>query len=281
MSIKLCVIASGSTGNCTVVRTPTGVFLIDCGIGPRLAAGRLKGTGVRVDDISAVCLTHLDRDHFNPNWASTIARQNVRVFCPADRVNDVIRLADNSAFAKLVQPFDGAAFEVIDGVQMHSMRLAHDGAGSHAFFIDGFNTRIGYATDLGVVPVELIERFCGVDLLAIESNYDPDMQRTSGRPWFLQQRITGGSGHLSNAQALAAVRAVLDRCQYIGTRLPQHVVLLHRSQQCNCPKLVRALFSQDARIARRLVLSEQDQRTDWLGVTDELFVGEQLVWGWG
>ncbi len=35
MSIEICVLASGSQGNCTAVRTPSGVFLIDCGIGPR------------------------------------------------------------------------------------------------------------------------------------------------------------------------------------------------------------------------------------------------------
>ena len=281
MSIELCILASGSCGNCTVVRTPSGVFLIDCGIGPRVAAGRLKGTGVNVGDIAAVCLTHLDRDHFNANWASTIARQGIRVFCAADRIDDIIRFADNSAFAKLVEPFDSQAFQVLAGVELQSLRMSHDETGSHAFVINGFNMRVGFATDLGTVPTELIELFSGVDLLAIESNYDPHMQRTSGRPWFLQQRITSGCGHLSNDQSLAAVRAILDRTQRHGKQLPRHIVLLHRSRQCNCPNLVRELFMRDQRIAHRLVLAEQHRRTDWLGMSREAFPGEQLRLGWG
>src|SRR5947209_10893150 len=91
--MELCVLASGSSGNCAAVRTPAGVLLIDAGLGPRMAAERLKGTGVSVADVSAVCLTHLDRDHFNPNWVGTWARQRVRIFCHAIRAGDLLRLA--------------------------------------------------------------------------------------------------------------------------------------------------------------------------------------------
>jgi phosphoribosyl 1,2-cyclic phosphodiesterase len=124
----------------------------------------------------------------------------------------------------------------------------------------------------------LIDRLCGCDLLAIESNYDPQLQRTSGRPWFLQQRIMGGRGHLSNEQALAAVCGVLDRCQRHGHALPRHIVLLHRSQQCNCPKLVREIFTRDERIASRLVLAEPYERTPWLAAAPGIrqCIGEQL-----
>ncbi|HSV15505.1 MAG TPA: MBL fold metallo-hydrolase, partial [Tepidisphaeraceae bacterium] len=277
MSLSLCVLASGSSGNCSVIRAPGGVMLIDCGIGPRTAAGRLKGTGVHVNDIAAICLTHLDRDHFNLNWVDTVIRNQVRVFCAADRADDLRRFVDDEDFAQRIEPFNGDVFEPLPGVSVSSQPLAHDQTGSHAFVVEADGARMGYATDLGRVPAELIERFCGVDLLAIESNYDPQMQQTSGRPRFLQQRIMGGRGHLSNDQALAAVRAVLDRCQRHAHRLPRHIVLLHRSRQCNCPDLVRGLFSRDGRIASRLVLSEQFFRTPWLSAEPvRQWMGEQL-----
>jgi hypothetical protein len=69
----------------------------------------------------------------------------------------------------------------------------------------------------------LIDRFCELDLLAIESNYDPKMQVESPRPWFLKQRIMGGRGHLSNEQAFAAVRAVLDACEKRGLAIPKRI----------------------------------------------------------
>jgi phosphoribosyl 1,2-cyclic phosphodiesterase len=277
MSLSLCVLASGSSGNCSVIRAQGGAMLIDCGIGPRTAAGRLKGTGVSINDIAAICLTHLDRDHFNLNWVETVVRNQVRVYCAADRAADLRRFADDDAFAERIEPFDDEAFEPLPGVSVSSQQLAHDQTGSHAFIVESNNARIGYATDLGRVPAELIERFCGVDLLAIESNYDPQMQQTSGRPRFLQQRIMGGRGHLSNDQALAAVRAVLDRCQRKANRLPRHIVLLHRSRQCNCPDLLRELFSRDTRISSRLMLAEQFFRTPWLSAEPaRQWMGEQL-----
>ncbi len=229
-------------------------------------------------DIAGICLTHLDRDHFNVNWEATILRYGIRVFCAAHRVPDLLHFVGDDAISRLVAPFDSDAFEPVPGVAVSSLKLAHDREGSHGFLVDGFQTRLGYATDLGAVPPALIDQFCGVDLLAIESNYDPHMQRISGRPQFLQQRIMGGRGHLSNAESFAAVRAIFDRCQRKGHRLPQHVVLLHRSLRCNCPQIVRNLFSTDARIEPRLILSEQFDRTLWLAATPrERFIGEQLA----
>src|SRR3954468_23448628 len=89
MSLELCILASGSAGNASLLRAPAGVMLIDAGIGPRTTAQRLAGTGVRVGDVSALCLTHLDRDHFNPNWLTTVVRQGVRLFCHAGRADEV------------------------------------------------------------------------------------------------------------------------------------------------------------------------------------------------
>ena len=281
-SIELCVLASGSAGNCTLLRTPGGVVLIDAGIGPRTVSQRLEGTGVRAADVAAVVLTHLDRDHIDFNWFNTFARRRIPVFCHDTRAGELRRWASERGFEITVEPFTDAPFEPVPGTTFHPVHLPHDWAGTHAFVIEGHGCRVGFATDLGSVPDELLERFCDLDLLAIESNYDRRMQLDSPRPWFLKRRITGGRGHLSNDQALEAVRKILTRCERAGRRLPEHIVLLHRSQECNCPRLLRSLFSRDARIAPRLVLAEQYERTDWLRARREQpFTGEQLALAWG
>ena len=292
MSIEMCVLASGSTGNCTAVRTPSGVMLIDAGLGPRTTAQRLRGTGVAVADVSAVCLTHLDHDHFNRNWVPTILSRQIRVFCHLNRVEDLLRSAlgaqaDREQAAQLralIQPFNDEPFEPLPGVEIRPLLLAHDRLGSTGFVVSGFGERVGFATDLGRVPEALFDEFCDLDVLALESNYDHRMQVDSPRPWFLKQRIMGGSGHLSNQQAFDTVRRVLNRCEATGGRLPAHVVLLHRSRDCNCPELLRKLFGRDARIAPRLVLAEQHERTPWLRAAPRGFdavTGGQLQLAWG
>jgi len=285
MSLEICVLASGSSGNCTLVRTPGGAMLLDAGIGPRVAAKRMTGTGVSLADVKAICLTHLDRDHFSPYWLPVAVKHGAKVFCAASRVEMLHRIANETlsdAFGALVTPFDGVdGFEALPGLTINSVRLAHDVHGSHAFVIDGFGCRIGYATDLGQVTSALMDAFIDLDILCIESNYDPQMQLDSARPFFLKNRIMGGRGHLSNQQAFEAVKRVLDRAERTRTRQPRHIVLLHRSRECNCPNRVRQLFSSDARIAPRLTLSEQHQPTEWLKVMprEKPLVGEQMMLG--
>lgn len=288
MSLELCILASGSSGNCTILRTPGGVVLIDAGIGPRTAAKRMSGTGVSIADVGAICLTHLDRDHFSPTWFATAQKLGIRLFCHESRADELIDLHSNwrgrlsdpvSDTEPRVETFNGSPFEPVKSVQFSALKLDHDELGSHGFVIEGSGSRIGYATDLGRVPRLLLERFCDVDLLAIESNYDPQMQADSSRPWFLKRRIMGGRGHLSNQQAFEAVCEILDRCQSRRRQLPRHIVLLHRSRQCNCPRIVRALFESDDRIASRLILAEQYVRSEWLSVREahQALIGEQLT----
>ena len=292
MSIEACVLASGSAGNCTAVRAPSGVMLIDAGLGPRTTAQRLRGTGVAVADVAAVCLTHIDRDHCSRNWVPTILARGVRVFCHANRVDDLLRSAlgaqpdpqQAANLRELIRSFNDEPFEPLPGVEVRPLLLAHDRLGSCGFVVSGFGGRVGFATDLGRVPEALFDEFCDLDVLALESNYDHRMQVDSPRPWFLKQRIMGGSGHLSNQQAFDAVRRIFDRCEAAGGRLPAHVVLLHRSRECNCPEVLRRLFSRDARIAPRVVLAEQHERTHWLRATPRGFdavTGRQLQLAWG
>lgn len=272
MSLEICVLASGSAGNAAILRSPAGILLIDAGIGPRTLAKRLDGTGVRPTDITALCLTHLDGDHFSARWASTLRRLGIPIYCHANKVD---ALASSSPdLGPLIQPFNVDAFSPIYGLTCDPIHFAHDQLGSHGFVVEGFGYRIGYATDLGHVPSHFFDQFRDLDCIALEANYDPQMQVDSARPSFLKRRIMGGHGHLSNRQALAALRKLLDRSR----RLPDHIVLLHRSQECNCADLVRQLFSTDRRIASRLTLAHQHERSPWLGRTNRRhYVGEQLM----
>jgi phosphoribosyl 1,2-cyclic phosphodiesterase len=271
VSIELCILASGSAGNAAILRSPAGVLLIDAGIGPRTLIKRLDGTGVHLADIAALCLTHLDGDHFLPRWAPTLRRLRIPIYCHANKVDALVQYCPD--LVPLIRPFEAASFSPICGITCDPIHFAHDQLGSHGFVIEGFDYRIGYATDLGRVPSYLFQRFHKLDCIALESNYDPKMQAKSGRPRYVQRRITGGRGHLSNVQALAAIRKLLDR----SGELPDHIVLLHRSRECNCPDLVRELFSTDRRIASRLTLAQQYERSPWLGRQNRVaYVAEQL-----
>lgn len=285
--LELCVLGSGSGGNASLLRTSAGVLLIDAGLGPRTVAKRLNGTGVALADIKAICLTHLDHDHINPNLLRTILAQNIHVYCHKAVRNELLNLAvchldesDAVQFSSVVTGYmTDETFCPLPQVEFCPLHFAHDAEGSHGFVVREESQTLAYATDLGRVPEELVARFCGADIVCLEANYDPEMQKNSGRPWYLQNRIMGGKGHLSNEQSLAAIRAILDRTQKQCRRLPRHIVLLHRSRQCNCPNLLRKMFEADIRIKPRLMLTEQFARTEWLRITPDAqpLTGEQIA----
>lgn len=212
-----------------------------------------------------------------------LIHHGIRLFCASAALDQLLTLTGDRV-RRWVTPFeDGTRFELAGGVTATAVPVCHDDKSCHAYRFDRGPAAIGYATDLGHVPPALLDHLVGVGLVAIESNYDPTLQRGSGRPAFLQRRITGGRGHLSNDQAYAAVRGLLDRCKSAGRRPPRRVVLLHRSRQCNAADVVRRTFFADARLAGRVVLSEQDRRTEWVDAADPLpaLVGEQLTLGFG
>src|SRR5207248_4531104 len=128
--------------------------------------------------------------HFRPSWIGTVLNHGIRIHCHRSRVRDVLDILDHDAAEKLITPFH-REFQPVQGLRARALHLAHDRAGSHGFLFEGFGCRIGYATDLGRVPDTLFDHFADLDVLALESNYDPKMQLTSTRPWFLKNRIMG------------------------------------------------------------------------------------------
>ena len=63
MSLRICSLASGSSGNCYVVRTEDTVLLVDAGISGKQIRERLALLGCCIDDVDAVLVTHEHSDH--------------------------------------------------------------------------------------------------------------------------------------------------------------------------------------------------------------------------
>jgi phosphoribosyl 1,2-cyclic phosphodiesterase len=256
---RLCVLGSGSAGNCTAVELesdpdgPRRVMLIDLGLSPKRTWALLERVGLcdrGPCEIEAVVFTHLDYDHAHIGWASAIP-DRTRVCLHSRHTGRAERMGLLTLRCDL---FD-AAFEV-GGLAARSVLMAHDelGVAVLRFEAPGGRGSLGFATDLGRPSEALIELLAGVDVLAIESNYCPRLQEASSRPAFLKRRIMDGRGHLSNAECASAVHR-------IGPR--EHVVLLHLSRECNDPALVA---EHHAGADYAWTIASQDEPTRWVRV---------------
>ena len=256
MSLSFTVLGSSSSGNATLLsaQTPTGLrhLLIDAGLGPRTLVRRLAMADIEPPRLDAIVITHADSDHIRSTWRRTLERDRIPVHVPLAHRQEA---GEEAVPHDLLRPFSDP-FEPVPGVRFDPFVVPHDRTGSSAFRITCGGAALGWATDLGRVPPGLIEHLAGVDALAIESNYDPQMQARSERPDFLKRRITGGFGHLSNRECLEAVRQLADDRR---SRL-DHVVLLHLSRDCNCPRLVERLWSEQApELHERLLIARFDR----------------------
>ncbi len=264
----LCVLASGSGGNCSILALRRAsilrVVLLDLGLPPRRTFKLLADRGIRPDQIDDAIVTHLDSDHFHTNWLTAMpAHVRIRMH---ERHEYLLRSVGANAASERVQKFDVEPFEIDEGVCVRPHLMSHDEAGVSTLRIDmpglGGAGALGFCTDLGQVTDDLVGHLRadrgtgeGVDVLAMESNYCPRMQMASSRPEFLKRRIMGGSGHLSNQEALEAVRAISPR---------EHVVLLHLSRQCNDPALVADLHAGSD---YALTIASQFHPTRWIRIS--------------
>ncbi len=261
---QLCVLASGSRGNCSVLLHGTGELrtatLIDVGLSPTRTRKLLGEIGVSMDRVHSVLLTHLDRDHCNLSWGNMLPR-HTKVHVHPRHLSRARKCGFKSRHLEILQ--DRA--ELPGDLHIRTKLLHHDELGVAVFRMEVGSATIGFATDVGRITNELIEHLREVDLLAIESNYCPHMQTASSRPEYLKQRIMGGAGHLSNQQCFEAVGEIRPR---------QHVVLLHLSQECNEPTIATRAH-QGA--SYELTVTSQDAPTAWVDLHERALPEPKVV----
>ena len=106
----------------------------------------------------------------------------------------------------------------------------------------------------------MLQQLAGCNTLLLESNHDPEMLRASAYPAFLQKRVSGPYGHLTNA----AAAAIAQQVQHAGLR---QVVAAHLSQQNNRPALAQAALADALGWeAAQIGVADPLLGTDWLTV---------------
>jgi phosphoribosyl 1,2-cyclic phosphodiesterase len=246
MGLRFTVLASGSSGNASLVEADGFGVLIDAGLGPRQIASRLAACGLDWKAVHAVLLTHTHSDHWKDTTLATLRQRQISLYCHPDHHTTLRIYSDafgNLLAANLVKPYSPAEeFQPVPRLRCRALPVRHDGGATFGFRLEGAADLLGkapaiaYAADLGCWDDELVQSLADVDLLAVEFNHDVVMQHTSGRGPRLIERILGDEGHLSNEQAAELVRAVLGRSS--AGRL-RHLVQLHLSRECNRPALAR------------------------------------------
>jgi phosphoribosyl 1,2-cyclic phosphodiesterase len=227
MALRLCVLASGSKGNCTYVGSDTTGILIDAGLSGRETIRRLGEIGVPVGAIQAVCVTHEHSDHTS---GLAVLQKGGRVALYANS-GTIDGLKARGVGGELPwQVFStGSPFQVGD-LALEPFSVPHDAYDPVGFIIGCGTDRVGVVTDMGTVTGLIRERLKRCQAIVVEANHDERLLKDADRPWRLKQRIFGRQGHLSNAHAAELIAEVAGESLAVA-------YLAHLSQDCNRPDL--------------------------------------------
>jgi phosphoribosyl 1,2-cyclic phosphodiesterase len=260
MSVCLSVLASGSRGNCAIVRSSQTQILVDAGISCRETFKRMRAAGEDPRAISAILITHEHSDHVC-GLAMLAKRLNVPIFMTGATHQAWTRAmrdanGERPHLAKLEVFLSGSRFQIGD-ITVTPFTIPHDAADPVGFTFRAEGIKLGFVTDLGYLPPNVCDHLCGCDVLVIESNHDVEMLRGGPYPWSVKQRVMSRVGHLSN-DALADFFAK----DYDGEAA--YVVLAHLSEQNNHPELARgaaekALGSRRSLLRNRVLLAAQSE----------------------
>lgn len=218
--VRVCVLGSGSSGNCTWIECGEDAILVDAGFSAKRTLQTLHGCGLDERKLRAVCITHDHGDH-----TKGVARLHSLLGIPVYANTGTARAVKNVPADCWKCFVTGNPFSV-GPFSLFPFALPHDAYEPVGYRISCGGVRIGIATDLGMATTLVRGMLRGCRLLVLEANHDEEMVRLADRTWQLKQRILGNQGHLSNRAAAALAAEVA------GDTL-ETVVLAHLSRDCN------------------------------------------------
>ena len=221
--------ASGSSGNALLLSWDGGRLLVDAGISCRRITRNLEALGLTLGDICALLITHTHSDHIS--GLQTLLKKSAFPVWAADPA--VLELKNRFPdFGNRFQSVPLCRKLPLNGCAVTAIPTSHDALGSCGYRFDTAAGSVGLLTDTGYVTPEAESLLPGTNLMILESNHDIETLKSGPYPYFLQKRILGPHGHLSN-EAAGRFAAALAKAG------AAEIVLAHLSRENNTPAMAQ------------------------------------------
>lgn len=225
--MKFALLASGSKGNCCLIKDETTNLIIDCGTTKRYLNGCFEQLNYDYRKADALLITHTHKDHVS----------QLRMF---DQLLAFSCAQLEKENANHVYPYDRLR---IGSFHITVLPMSHDCEGTIGFVIETQQEKMVYVTDTGYIRQDVMPYLANADYYVFESNHDIEMLMQTSRPVFVKQRIINDYGHLCNEDSANILS------QVIGDRTKE-IVLAHISQEGNhrqlaADTLIRRLKQKD------------------------------------
>jgi len=231
IGLRVSILASGSSGNITLLETQNTRLLIDAGLGKRETLARLAAVEKEVEHLDGILITHEHADHCS-GLPQMLGLWKAPLYV-TEPTMDALHRALPERLAKRLRGVEtiyaGQHFCVGD-IEVHAFAIPHDAVDPIGFTFRSDGVKMALVTDLGYMPNHVKVHLRDSDCVVLESNHDLDTLKAGPYPWVVKQRVLSRTGHLSNnavSEYLADPDGFDARARYF--------VLAHLSEENNNP----------------------------------------------
>lgn len=231
--MEVCVLSSGSKGNCMLLKVAGKNILVDCGINMKKLNERLAQLGMDTLDIDAVFITHEHSDHIA--GCKVISKNNPHIKFYFNRKT---YLACKFCIdEKQLEFFENGTFN-FHNITVNALTKNHDAADPVSFSFEFKGNKSAFLTDFGSVCLNIVSQVQDSDILVFEFNHDVGMLMGGSYPPSLKNRILSNVGHLSNIDAVNCLKKH-------STKKLKHLFLSHLSGSNNKKDLALKMIEKE------------------------------------
>ena len=210
--MRLCSIASGSSGNCIYVGDDHTHLLVDTGISKKRIEEGLKELDIKGEELDGILITHEHIDHIQGLGVFS-RRYEIPVYATKGTIEGIKSCRSLGSLPEgLLHPVEIDQGFALGGMEVRPFAISHDANEPSGFRIENGKKAVAVATDLGMYDGYTVENLKGP------------------YPYPLKRRVMGDKGHLSNEWSGRLL------CDILHDGL-QYVVLGHLSKENNYAEL--------------------------------------------
>ncbi len=228
--MRMCSIASGSSGNCIYAGSEHTHIIVDAGISAKRIEEGLNRMELTSSELSGIVITHEHSDHIK-SLGVLARRYHLPMYATMETICAIQSMASLGSYDfELFHEIRPKQRFMIGDMSLLPLPVSHDAANPVCYRIEHEQSAMAVVTDLGCYDEELISELKELDVLLLESNHDVKMLEAGRYSYPLKRRILGKKGHLSNESA----GRLLEKLLHDGLKT---IFLGHLSKENNLAEL--------------------------------------------
>ena len=196
--MRICSIASGSSGNCIYIGDDTTHLLVDTGISKKRIESGLGKLNIKGDDLNGILITHEHIDHIQGLGVFS-RKYEIPVYATRGTIEGIRKVKSLGMIPEgLLHEVETDRVFRLGDMDIRPFRISHDAGEPSGYRIENGKRAMAVATDLGKYDDYIIENLKNLNGIVLEANHDLHMLEVGPYPYPLKKRVMGDLGHLSN-----------------------------------------------------------------------------------